>query len=103
MGSEAAPAMGNMPNCGAVAPVWVNLQTRKYHEQSDPAYGHTKQGEYLCPSAAVSQGFTRAGAGHGRHHKRHYQGGSQSAGYQSGGSQSNDDNQDSNSDATSNP
>lgn len=69
MGSEGGAASANMPNCGAVQPVWVNLRTKKYHEEGDPAYGHTKHGEYLCPSAARQQGFVRAGGGSYRHHK----------------------------------
>ena len=59
-------AMGAMtakPNCGAVEAVWVNLNTKVYHEPGDPAYGTTKHGEYLCPSQAKAQGFRRAGGG----------------------------------------
>jgi hypothetical protein len=57
------------PNCGAVSPVWVNLRTKVYHEPSDPMYGKTKHGEYLCPSAAKAQGFRAAGgAMAGKHH-----------------------------------
>lgn len=102
MGSQGGQAAENMPNCGAVQPVWVNLRTKKYHEQGDPAYGHTRHGEYLCPDQARQQGFVAAGGGgaHRRHHRHHrYASGS---GSQSGGYQSND-NQNDNSDATSNP
>ena len=103
MGSQGRQAAGNMPNCGAVQPVWVNLRTKKYHEQGDPAYGHTRQGEYLCPAQAEQQGFTRAGGG-GRRHHGHHRNRSESGGYQSGGNQSDTgDNQNDNSDATSNP
>jgi hypothetical protein len=73
MGNAAKGAVGGAmgavtgkPNCGAVEPVWVNLNTKVYHEQGDPAYGTTKHGEYLCPSQAKAQGFRRAG---GAHHK----------------------------------
>jgi hypothetical protein len=59
-------AMAGKPNCGAVEPVWVNLNTKVYHAPGDPAYGTTKHGEYLCPSQAKAQGFRRAG---GAHHK----------------------------------
>jgi hypothetical protein len=84
--NTAAPAgatyAGNqkVPNCGAVQAVWVNLNTKVYHEPGDPVYGHTKRGEYLCPSQAVAQGFHRAGGGMSnggdasggkrRHHRR---------------------------------
>jgi hypothetical protein len=50
-----------VPNCGAVKAVWVNLNTRVYHEPDDPYYGKTKHGEYLCPSQAKSEGYRRAG------------------------------------------
>ena len=43
--------------CGAVQPVWVNLKSHVYHLQSDPLYGRTKHGEYMCPSAAKAQGY----------------------------------------------
>ncbi|MGB8908062.1 MAG: hypothetical protein WCC84_04895 [Candidatus Cybelea sp.] len=59
-------AMTGKPNCGAVEPVWVNLNSKVYHEPGDPAYGTTKHGEYLCPSQAKAQGFRRA---RGAHHK----------------------------------
>lgn len=55
--------MGKMPNCGAVKPVWVNLNSKAYHEPGDPYYGKTKHGEYLCPSQAKAQGFHPAGGG----------------------------------------
>lgn len=61
------------PNCGAVSAVWVNLRTKVYHEPSDPMYGKTKHGEYLCPSAAKAQGFRPAGgtmAGKHHHHAK---------------------------------
>ena len=53
---------GNIPNCGAVKAVWVNLKTKAYHEPGDPYYGKTKHGEYLCPAQAKAQGFHAAGA-----------------------------------------
>ena len=43
--------------CGAVQPVWVNLKSHVYHLQSDPLYGRTKHGEYMCPSTAKAQGY----------------------------------------------
>jgi hypothetical protein len=64
MGNAAGGAMGAMagkPNCGAVQAVWVNLNTKVYHEPGDPAYGKTKHGEFLCPSQAKAQGFRPAG------------------------------------------
>jgi hypothetical protein len=77
---SAAPAMtaggasnATIPNCGAVQAVWVNLNSKVYHEPGDPAYGKTKRGEYLCPSQATAQGFRAAGgeSSGGRRHQRH--------------------------------
>ncbi len=53
-------------SCGAVHPVWVNTKTHVYHEPSDPYYGRTKHGEYMCPSEAVKEGYHKAGAS--KHH-----------------------------------
>ncbi len=66
-----------VPNCGATKAVWVNLNTKAYHEPDDPAYGKTKHGEYLCPSQATAQGFHAAGAGGGHRHHRHHRKGSE--------------------------
>jgi len=62
----AATAIPKDLNCGAVKPVWVNLNTKAYHTSDDPYYGKTKNGKYECPSAAVADGYHAAGA---RHHK----------------------------------
>jgi hypothetical protein len=68
-GGRAVTGGQTPPNCGAVSPVWVNLRTKVYHEASDPMYGKTKHGEYLCPAAAKAQGFRPAGgAMAGKHH-----------------------------------
>ena len=47
--------------CGAVQPVWVNTKTHVYHEPSDPYYGRTKHGQYMCPSQAAKEGYHAAG------------------------------------------
>ncbi len=47
--------------CGAVQPVWANEKTHVYHLPSDPYYGRTKHGEYMCPSTAKAQGYRPAG------------------------------------------
>lgn len=57
-------------NCGAAKPVWVNTKSKAYHEQSDPLYGHTKHGEYMCPSAAMAAGYHRAGGARGSSNMR---------------------------------
>ena len=48
--------------CGAVQPVWVNTKSKAYHLPSDPLYGRTKHGEYMCPSTAKAQGYHPAGS-----------------------------------------
>lgn len=67
-GGAQGAAAGSIPNCGAVQAVWANLKSRVYHEPSDPLYGKTRHGEYLCPAEAKAQGFRPAGGGH--HHHR---------------------------------
>jgi hypothetical protein len=44
--------------------VWVNTPKKTYHEASDPWYGRTKQGQYMCKAAAVTAGYHAAGMGH---------------------------------------
>jgi hypothetical protein len=53
-------------HCGAAAPVWVNTKRHTYHTASDPYYGKTKNGQYMCASAAVAAGYHAAGTR--RHH-----------------------------------
>jgi hypothetical protein len=62
MGSAANNAMSAMtkPNCGAVAPVWVNLNTKVYRVAGERGYGRGQHGEYLCPAQARAQGFRPA-------------------------------------------
>ncbi|MDQ6825756.1 MAG: hypothetical protein M3Z14_00970 [Candidatus Eremiobacteraeota bacterium] len=61
--SQAARIPGNL-HCGATRPVWVNMRTKTYHAQGDPYYGRTRNGEFMCPSAAASAGYHLAGARH---------------------------------------
>ena len=53
-------------NCGAVAPVWTNPRSHTYFEPTAPIYGRTKNGSYMCPSAAVAAGYHKASGK--RHH-----------------------------------
>lgn len=74
--ANGSAANATIPNCGAVQAVWVNLNTKVYHEPGDQYYGKTKNGEYLCPSAAKAQGFHPAGgatmmnSGSNSHHRK---------------------------------
>ncbi len=54
-------------DCGAVKPVWTNPRSHTYFESTSPMFGRTKNGSYMCPSAAVAAGFHRAS---GRRHRR---------------------------------
>jgi hypothetical protein len=51
-------------NCGSEKPVWVNTHTKAYHTSDDPYYGRTKNGKYMCASAATSEGDHPAGQRH---------------------------------------
>lgn len=53
----AQTASSAIPTCASGDPVvWVNTNTKKYHMQGDSYYGKTKQGKYLCKSAADAAG-----------------------------------------------
>ncbi|HTV74045.1 MAG TPA: hypothetical protein VME66_10100 [Candidatus Acidoferrales bacterium] len=72
LASKVAAAIPVSLHCGAVPPVWVNPVSHVYHEPSDPLYGKTKKGAYMCTSAAVQAGYHRAGgrkSGKWRHKK----------------------------------
>jgi hypothetical protein len=62
----AAP-LPSVLKCNSDQPVWVNSRTHVYHEPSDPLYGRTKHGAYMCPSAAIAAGYHPAGKH--RHHR----------------------------------
>jgi hypothetical protein len=47
--------------------VWVNTNTKSYHEPSDPFYGRTKNGTYMCKAAADAAGYHLAGSSHSHH------------------------------------
>ena len=73
-GGGSAAAVAPVPaklKCGAVTPVWANTRTHVYHTASDPLYGRTKHGQYMCPQQAASAGYHAAGGAHARkgHHK----------------------------------
>ena len=53
-------------HCGGQPPVWTNPRSHAYHLSTDPLYGRTKRGTYMCMRDAVSAGYHAAGAM--RHH-----------------------------------
>jgi hypothetical protein len=57
-----APIPRNLHCAGPI--VWVNLNTKAYHEQGDPYFGRTKHGQYMCQAAANAAGDHLAGTPH---------------------------------------
>ncbi|HEY7992823.1 MAG TPA: hypothetical protein VID24_01270 [Candidatus Eremiobacteraceae bacterium] len=55
--------------CSGSDVVWVNLKSKSYHESGDPYYGRTKNGKYMCKTAADAAGYHMAGAMHTHHSK----------------------------------
>ncbi|MFN2450515.1 MAG: hypothetical protein ABR508_12130 [Candidatus Baltobacteraceae bacterium] len=86
-GAMSGAAMGGAPaslHCGATAPVWANSKSHVYHTSSDPLYGKTKHGRYMCAQTAIAQGYHAANSKAGtsaamRSGKRHHKGGSMMA------------------------
>jgi hypothetical protein len=60
--SQAAPIPAGLTCKDAI--VWVTAKRHTYHEASDPYYGRTKSGQYMCLAAAVAAGDHAAGAHH---------------------------------------
>jgi hypothetical protein len=54
--------------CSGDVMVWVNLKSKSYHASTDPYFGRTKNGKYMCKADAVTAGYHAAGAMHGRMH-----------------------------------
>ena len=62
-GHGANSALASSPSdlhCGNEPVVWVNERSKVYHTQSDPYYGHTKSGGYMCELDAVHAGYHAA-------------------------------------------
>lgn len=55
------PAPGGGPGM-----VWVNSESKAYHDQSSPYYGKTKHGKYLTEEAAKAEGDHPAGQRHNK-------------------------------------
>ena len=67
MSTQAAPIPQSL-HCADGSPVWANTKTHAYHVASDPFYGRTKHGKYMCTQDAVAAGYHAAGAGMRHHH-----------------------------------
>jgi hypothetical protein len=65
--AQAAPVPPGLKCTGDVM-VWVNLDRKSYHESTDPYFGRTKSGKYMCKADAVTAGYHAAGAMHGHGH-----------------------------------
>ncbi len=48
-------------SCGSQRAVWVNTKTHVFHEPTDPYYGRTKHGQYMCRKQALKEGDRPAG------------------------------------------
>lgn len=72
MAARGAASNPSSLHCGATAPVWANPKSHVYHTSSDPLYGKTKHGEYMCVQTARAQGYHAAGGAMrgGKHHKK---------------------------------
>lgn len=50
--------------CVTSRPVWIDTATHRYHVSSDPAYGRTSHGKYVCLPQAKKDGYTQAPFAH---------------------------------------
>jgi len=63
MASDMMPS-ATMPTCGAGDPVvWVNTKSKVFHSSTDPLFGKTKRGGYMCSAAALAAGNRAAKPG----------------------------------------
>lgn len=58
--AEQAPIPSSLHCKGDI--VWANPARKIYHEPSDPYYGRTRHGEYMCRAAAEAAGYHKAGS-----------------------------------------
>ncbi|HEY7981879.1 MAG TPA: hypothetical protein VID19_10390 [Candidatus Eremiobacteraceae bacterium] len=61
--AQAAPVPQGL-QCSGDVMVWVNLKSKAYHDSTDPFFGRTKNGKYMCKTDAVNAGYHAAGAAH---------------------------------------
>jgi hypothetical protein len=59
--AKAVPVPANLHCTGDVV-VWVNLKTKAFHESTDPFFGRTVDGKYMCKADAATAGYHEAGA-----------------------------------------
>jgi hypothetical protein len=55
-GAGAAAPVPSSLDCGSTQVVWVNERSHVYHYSSDPYYGRTKSGKYMCEADALKAG-----------------------------------------------
>lgn len=59
--ANAVPVPADLHCTGDVV-VWVNLKTKAFHESTDPFFGRTVSGKYLCKKDAATAGYHESGA-----------------------------------------
>ncbi|HEY5095246.1 MAG TPA: hypothetical protein VII69_09045 [Candidatus Eremiobacteraceae bacterium] len=59
--AKAVPVPADLHCTGDVV-VWVNLKTKSFHESTDPYFGRTVDGKYMCKADAVTAGDHAAGS-----------------------------------------
>ena len=64
--AKAVPVPADL-HCDGDVVVWVNLKTKAFHESTDPFFGRTMNGKYLCKADAVTAGDHESGMHLHRH------------------------------------
>lgn len=65
--AKAVPIPADLHCTGDVV-VWVNLKTKAFHESTDPFFGRTVDGKYMCKADAATAGYHEAGSMRSHHH-----------------------------------
>ncbi|MBV8499964.1 MAG: hypothetical protein JO003_11990 [Candidatus Eremiobacteraeota bacterium] len=70
--AAASPAAAPSMDCNGESPVWALRNPKVYLEPSDPHYGKTKHGLYICRSQAQAQGYRPAREPFRKHRRHHH-------------------------------